>query len=104
MKKLVLSATLIFSACAAFSNVLVNCDNKDDKGYFMKIKIDGAYKEIKIESGMKAHITIQGSNSSCYFVTSCGEVEVNNGDNITIKDRCVTVYKSLQQNYTVPAY
>lgn len=104
MKKLVLSATLLLSASAAFCNVLINYDNKDDKGYFMKIKIDGVYKEIKIESGAKAHITIQGTNCSCYFVTSCGEVEVNTGDNITVKDRCITVYKSLQQNYTMPAY
>ncbi|GAA4467472.1 hypothetical protein GCM10023093_23470 [Nemorincola caseinilytica] len=99
MKKLVLSATLLLATCAAFGNVVINYENKDDRGYFMKVKIDGAYKEVKIESGSRAYITIQGGNSSCYFVTSCGEVEVNTGDIITIKDRCITVYKSLQQNY-----
>lgn len=99
MKKLFLSATLAMLACSAFANVLVQYENQDAQGYFMKVKIDGAYKEVKIENGKISKLDIQGSNSACIFVTSCGEVEVNNGDVIIIKNRCITVFKTLQNRY-----
>lgn len=99
MKKLILSAALAMTACSAYSNVIVRYENQDAQGYYMKVKIDGAYKEIKFESGKTADLTILGGNSACVFITGCGEVEVNTGDIIMVKDRCITVYKSLQQRY-----
>jgi hypothetical protein len=99
MKKLLLSAVIAAASVSAYASVTIHYDNKDANGYFMKVKIDGVYKEIKIESGKSAYITIQGNNSACVFETRCGEVEVNTGDNITVENRCISVYKSLQQNY-----
>jgi hypothetical protein len=100
MKKLILSATLLLSSAIAFCSVTVHYENRDNKGYNMVVKIDGEYKEVKIESGSSERITIKGGNNACYFVTSCGEIEVYEGDKIVVKDRCISVYRSLQQNYT----
>jgi len=86
-------------AGSAFCSVTVHYDNRDDKGYIMTVKMDGEYKEVKIENGAKGTVVIKGGNNACFFVTSCGEIEVNNGDKIYVKDRCVTVHKSLQQDY-----
>lgn len=99
MKKLIFSAAALLLAGVSFASVTVRYDNKDDKGYLMTVKIDGEYKEVKIESNKSALLTIKGGNNACVFVTGCGEVEVNDGDIITVKDRCITVYHSMQQNY-----
>ncbi len=99
MKKLILSAILSLGAFAGYSSVTVHYENQDRLGYVMKVKIDGAIKEIKIENGKAASLTIQGGNSACVIVTGCGDIEVNNGDRIVIHDKCVSVYKSLQWDY-----
>ncbi|MBE2287999.1 MAG: hypothetical protein IAE95_00495 [Chitinophagaceae bacterium] len=100
MKKFFLSAAFSILATTAFCAVTVQYENQDHKGYIMKVKIDGEYKQVKFENYTSASLTIPGSNNGCYIITGCGEVEVNEGDKIVVKDRCVTVYRSLQQNYT----
>ena len=59
----------------------------------MKVRIDGAYKDVRFEIGASGHVTIQGGNRACFILTSCGEVEVNEGDKIVISEGCIKVYK-----------
>lgn len=93
MKKFIFSAAFTILASSAFSAVYITYDNRDSKGHIMKVRIDGAYKDVRFEIGASGHVTIQGGNRACFILTSCGEVEVNEGDKIVITDGCIKVYK-----------
>ena len=97
MKKLVFATAALLVSASAFCSVTFRYDNRDDKGYYMTVKIDGEEKQIKVENGTSGIITVKGGNNACKIVTECGEVEVNDGDEITVKGRCISVYRTLQQ-------
>ncbi|MBX2905875.1 MAG: hypothetical protein KF744_07550 [Taibaiella sp.] len=97
MKKLVFATFALFVSASAFCSVTFRYNNQDDKGYYMTVKIDGEEKQIKIENGSSGTITVKGGNNACRIVTECGEVEVNEGDEVTVKSRCISVYRTLQQ-------
>jgi len=65
--------------------------NKDSKKHTMDVKISGSSKEVTFESSRTASVTIQGSATSAKIETSCGTIEVKDGDSIEIKDGCITV-------------
>ncbi len=92
MKKFLLSAALITGSLSAFCSVSVHYENKDEKGYNMRVAIDGTEKVIHFEI-TNADIVIQGGNNVCVIETKCGKVEVSDGDHIVIQDGCVKVHK-----------
>jgi len=97
MKKLLFASVALLLSATAFCSVTVRYSNSDDKGYYMTVKIDGEEKVVKIENGTSGTVTIKGGNNACRFVTECGEIEVNDGDEIQVKGRCISVYRTLQQ-------
>ena len=88
MKKMILSAALLMLACNAFCSVYIQYENKDSKAYTMKVRMDGQDKEVTFDNATAA-VTIQGGNKTCTIETSCGTVEVKDGDKVIIKDGCI---------------
>ncbi len=92
MKKLLLSAVLLISSVSAFCAVTLRYQNKDYKGYNMRLVIDGTDKEVKFENAT-ASVTIQGGNRVCVIETRCGKIELADGDIIVIQDGCIRIDK-----------
>lgn len=71
--------------------VTIRYYNKDSKDHKMEVKMSGSTKTVEFGSSRTASVTIQGSSTSCEIITSCGTITVEDGDNIEIKDGCITV-------------
>lgn len=65
--------------------------NKDSKTHKFEVRIAGSTKTVEFGSSRTSSVTIQGGSEECIIYTKCGEVTVRQGDNITIKDGCITV-------------
>lgn len=91
MKKLILAASLLLLATNAFCAVTIQYYNKDSKPYTMKVSMDGSTKQVTFDASKTASVTIQGGGTKCTIETSCGKVEVKNGDKVEVKDGCVKV-------------
>ncbi|MFL5730789.1 MAG: hypothetical protein ACJ75J_14975 [Cytophagaceae bacterium] len=76
---------------AAINSVYLRYYNKDSKTYVYDVKIGGSTSKVEFGSSRTASVTIQGGGSSAVIKTNCGDVTVKDGDNIEIKDGCITV-------------
>ena len=92
MKKVIaLFAFLVFMVGAVEAGITLRYYNKDAKEHTMKVKIQGRTSEVEFGGSRTASVTIQGSTDKCVIFTDCGEIEVEDGDNITIKDGCIKI-------------
>lgn len=92
MKKLIaLVCALVFTSASLFAAVTLRYYNKDSKTHTFKVKISGSTKTVEFGSSRTASVTIQGGDEEAIIYTDCGEVKVHQGDNITIKDGCITI-------------
>ena len=95
MKKLltviILLIGLLAISTALEAAVTIRYYNKDSKSHKMEAKMSGSTKYVTFESSRTASVTIQGSATKVKIETSCGTVEVEDGDKIEIKDGCITV-------------
>jgi hypothetical protein len=88
MKKMILSAAMLLLASQAFCGVTLRYENRDSKKVTMKSKMDGNERDVTFDNATSS-VTIQGSGTKCVIETSCGKVEVKDGDHIIIKDGCI---------------
>jgi hypothetical protein len=94
MKKgLLLSAIMFCSVVSAFSAVTIHYKNTDAKAHQMAVKMDGTTKSVVFEASKTTSVTIAGSGKSAMIQTSCGVIEVKDGQNVTIKNGCITITK-----------
>ncbi len=88
---IILSIGLLSITTALEAAVTIRYYNKDSKSHKMEVKMSGSTKHVTFESSRTASVTIQGSATKVKIETSCGTVEVEDGDKIEIKDGCITV-------------
>jgi len=79
---------LVGSVAAA---VTLRYYNKDSKTYTFKVKISGSTTTVEFGGSRTASVTIQGGSEEAVITCECGDVKVKQGDNIEIKDGCITV-------------
>lgn len=89
-KTLALSLLFLFvtSIVSAFS---VPYYNKDSKTYTFEVKINGSTREITFNASTSGTASCPPSADKCEIKTSCGWVEVKNGQKISIKIGCITI-------------
>jgi len=92
MKKSVVltSVVMMLIASTAWAGVSLRYYNKDSSNRTFKVKICGSSKTVTFGSSRTASTTIQGcSNATIY--SSCGAVNVKDGDRVEISNGCVKV-------------
>lgn len=82
---------LVFLQVSAFAGVTLRYYNKDSQSYEFNVKISGSSKTVYFGGSKTSTVTIQGGSSKCIIKTSNGDVEVEDGDNIEIKNGKITV-------------
>ncbi len=87
----VLSLLIIGIAYSAIKTVYIRYYNKDSKSYTFNAKIGGSTTTVEFGSSRTASVTIQGGGSTAVIETNCGNVTVKDGDNIEIKDGCISI-------------
>ncbi len=87
----ILVLVVVSFAYAAIKSVNLRYYNKDSKTYVYNVKIGGSTNQVEFGSSRTASVTIQGGGSSAVIETNCGNVTVSDGDNIEIKDGCISV-------------
>jgi hypothetical protein len=91
MKKLLtLAFAVLLTVSTSFAAVTIRYYNKDSKEYTFKVKMDGSSKEVTFGGSRTASVTIQGGGTKCIISTPCGDIEIKDGANITIKDGCIS--------------
>jgi len=65
--------------------------NKDSQTHTFPVKIAGSSKSVTFEASRTSSVTIQGGSNEAVISCNCGDVKVSGGDNIEIKDGCITV-------------
>ena len=92
MKKLplLLAPTLLLASSFAFAAVTVRYYNKDSKNYEWPAKCSGSKYTVKFTSSTTGSTTIQGS-APCVVKAPGGEVTLEGGEKIEIKDGKITV-------------
>ncbi len=91
MKKIfMLIVVSIFLASTAQAAVTLRYHNSDSSNRTFAVKSCGSAKKITFDGSKTASATIQGCSSATIY-TSCGNIEVKDGDKVEIKDGCVTV-------------
>lgn len=65
--------------------------NKDSKSYTFKVKISGSSTTVTFDASKTSSVTIQGGSEEAIISCACGDVKVKQGDNVEIKDGCITV-------------
>jgi len=91
LKTFAVVIALLFFVSTVNAAVTLRYYNKDSKKHTMTVKMSGSKKEVTFESSRTASVTIQGSATKATIITSHGKVEVEDGDNIEIKDGKITV-------------
>ena len=92
MKKgLLLIGATIFLACSVHAGITLRYYNKDSNDHEMKVKTCGSSKTVEFGKSKTASVTIQTGCDDAILYTECGEITVKDGDNITIKDGCITI-------------
>jgi len=91
-KILILLTALLVFVQLAHAAVTIRYQNKDSETYKFDVKIAGSSKTVEFESSKTASVTIQGGDDECIiFTDDCGEIKVESGDTIIIKDGCITI-------------
>lgn len=93
MKKVFMTFSLIgviFVSTVLLAGVTLRYYNKDSSNLTFDAKICGSSTTVTFGSSRTSSVTIQGCSKATIF-TKCGKVEVNDGDNIEIKDGCIKV-------------
>ena len=85
-----LIVSLLFVASAVYAGATLRYYNKDSRTHTFDAKSCGSSKKVTFGSSRTASVTIQGCSTATIF-TSCGKVEVKDGDRIEIKNGCITV-------------
>jgi len=95
MKKQLFQLSLIAVTTTLFLSftvaLTVRCYNKDSESHTFKVKIAGSTKEVTFDKSSTTSVTIQGGSDTAIISCKCGDVEVEAGDYIEIKDGCITV-------------
>ena len=65
--------------------------NKDSKSYEFKVKSCGRTSKVKFDRSKSSMVTIQTGCSDAIIFDECGEVKVEKGDKITIKNGCIKI-------------
>lgn len=71
--------------------VTIRYYNKDSVDHKFSVKMNGSTKSVEFGKSRTATTTIRGSDKSAKIMTSCGEVQVNDGARIEIKDGCIKI-------------
>lgn len=91
-KLIFLSLILVFiMTTLAYAAVTLRCYNKDSEDHTYKVQIGGSTKYVTFDGSSTTSVTIQGGSSSAVIETPCGDVTVESGDSIEIKDGCISV-------------
>jgi hypothetical protein len=73
-----------------FAGVTLRYYNKDSSSRTFNVKICGSSKKVTFQGSRTSSTTIQGCSSATIY-TSCGSIDVRNGDKIEIKNGCIKV-------------
>jgi hypothetical protein len=90
MKTFVMALLFLFVTNIA-SAFTVPYYNKDSKTYTFEVKINGSTREITFKASTSGSAHCPPSADKCEIKTSCGWVEVKNGQKVIIKDGCITI-------------
>ena len=92
MKKILsfLLVMLVFAGSVAAA-VTLRYYNKDSKSYTFKVKIAGSSTTVVFDASKTSSVTIQGGSEEAVISCECGDVKVKQGDQIEIKNGCITV-------------
>ncbi|AZQ65627.1 hypothetical protein EI427_25670 (plasmid) [Flammeovirga pectinis] len=77
-------------AINAYAGVFVRYQNNDSSSYTFDTDIGGSMQKITFGGSQSGSLTIQGGGSKAIVYTSCGKVTLDDGDNITIKNGCIS--------------
>lgn len=92
MKKTMFTMMVGLVLCAnAVAAVSIRYYNKDSVDHKFSVKMNGSTKSVEFGKSRTATTTIQGSDTSAKIMTKCGEVTVNDGAKIEIKDGCIKI-------------
>jgi hypothetical protein len=89
--KIFLMSILLLAATNMFGAITIRYYNKDAKELIIKFTLDGNKKEVKFDASKTSSVTIQSSSTKCYLETTCGRLEIKDGDKIEIKDGCIKI-------------
>lgn len=92
MKRFLFTMTAALLMCVnAYAAVTIRYYNKDSVDHKFSVKMNGSTKSVEFGKSRTATTTIQGSDKSAKIMTKCGEVTVEDGARIEIKDGCIKI-------------
>ncbi len=83
--------TLVFLQVSTFAGVTLRYSNRDSQAYEFSVKISGSSKTVYFQKSSTTSVTIQGGSDEAVIKTSNGDVKVEDGDTIEIKNGKITV-------------
>ena len=84
--------TVAVLLCAnTFAAVSIRYYNKDSVDHKFSVKMNGSTKSVEFGKSRTATTTIQGSDKKALIMTKCGEIEVEDGARIEIKNGCIKI-------------
>lgn len=102
--KLVIAALIVTFSLSSFSllnendstkndafGISLKYYNKDSKSYEFKVKSCGRTSKVKFDRSKSSMVTIQTGCSDAIIFDECGEVKVEKGDKIIIKNGCIKI-------------
>ena len=84
----ILLTALIMLAVTAEAGVTLRYYNKDSSDRTFSVKTCGNNTKVTFQSSRTSSVTIQGCSSATIY-TSCGSIEVRDGDKVEIKNGCI---------------
>tara|TARA_Y100000385_G_C12719040_1_gene477819 strand:+ start:116 stop:397 length:282 start_codon:yes stop_codon:yes gene_type:complete len=89
--KLILMTAVLFFITGIASAFSVPYYNKASKNYTFEVKINGSTREIRVKVITTCTAHCPHSANKCEIKSSCGWVEVKNGQKVIIKDGCLEI-------------
>lgn len=89
--KLFFMTAMLFFVSSIASAFSVPYYNKDSKTYTFEVRINGSTREITFNASTSGTAHCPPTADKCEIKSSCGWVEVKNGQKVVIKDGCLKI-------------
>lgn len=91
IRTIIVSILFLFIQLVASANVQIRYFNMDQTTYQFEVKIGNKTTTVEFGANRTTSLTIPGHASECTVHTSCGDVVLKNGSQITILNGCIKV-------------